>query len=676
MTDPTSTIIDTKTLIGTTISERYAVRSVLGDGSMGVVFLAEHTHMKKKVALKVMKPEFLDNPEAVERFQREAQATGHIEHPHVCAATDFGRLDDERFFLVMEYLDGTTLGDLLDKEHRLNPARAVKIVRQIASGLQRAHELEVVHRDLKPDNVILVDREGDPDFVKITDFGVARVEVVDAQNLTRAGTTMGTPVYMSPEQAVAARADARSDLYSLGIMMFEMLAGEVPFYSQSLAVILSMHANEAPPLMHDVAPEAMIPRDLGNIVAKLLEKDADDRFQSAVELIEALDAADLTPYVEGLPAPSSPAEPQRPPPPIPSRPASAPESAPESAAESAPESGDPTTAATAVDVSGADMFASSSPEIPVVLPPPTKPGLASQWGAAPAAVRYGIAFVVLLTLAIPLMAAAIMFVTFDRAGGGGTGERGMAFSEEEVRPEDLEDERAEFLENVDLDETLPKMAPAAAVAALQPLLAEHGTNAHLRYLLGVATADDGHPADAMEHYLAAVGADPRYTRDTRLISDVQRLFGDTSNDVAAPATPVMLALLSAEGAQVQGAVFDLGIEGSWNARKRARDLLKSANKWDGLQEWQRDAISLGMMGKDDCSRGLNYVKSIAKAGDPGALPALKKASRRSKDGCGVFKNQDCYKCLRGEVGSAIKKLEAVAKQPKAPEGTTAGGTTE
>ena len=164
-------------LVGQLLSDRYRIERHLGHGAMGSVYLAEHTLMHKRVAIKVLHAEMSRSPEVVARFEREAVAAGHIEHPNVASASDFGKLDDGSFFLVLEYIEGIGLRDALEQYGHLPPKRALHIAAQICSALVRAHELGIVHRDLKPENVMLVDRGGDPDFVKVLDFGIARVPI-------------------------------------------------------------------------------------------------------------------------------------------------------------------------------------------------------------------------------------------------------------------------------------------------------------------------------------------------------------------------------------------------------------------------------------------------------------------------------------------------------------------
>ena len=287
-----------ESLIGTVLSGRYLMERLIGEGGMGAVYQAQHTHMHKRLAVKVLHAEMSRLPEVVARFEREAMAAAHIEHPNVAAATDFGKLDDGSFFLVLEYVEGQGLREAISAG-RLELGRALHVMRQIASALWRAHALGIVHRDLKPENVMLVRREEDPDFVKVLDFGIAKVPVgsfigeqkVPGQALTQLGMVYGTPEYMAPEQALGQPVDVRADLYALGAITFEMVTGTRPFDHESKVTLLGMHVTAPIPSMSQRAPTANVPPEIEAIVTKLLAKEAGARFQDAKELIEALDSA-------------------------------------------------------------------------------------------------------------------------------------------------------------------------------------------------------------------------------------------------------------------------------------------------------------------------------------------------------------------------------------------------
>lgn len=273
-------------LLGTILAGRYRVERLLGSGGMGAVYRAAHVHMRKLVALKVLHREMTYMPEVVARFEREAVAAARIEHPNVAAATDFGRLEDGTFYLVLEYVEGQSLGSLLASTGPLPAERALHITRQIADALGAAHAADIVHRDLKPDNVMLVEREGERDFVKVLDFGIAKVrlEGKDSQQLTQLGTIFGTPQYMSPEQAAGQVVDARSDLYTLGLILYEMLSGASPFNDDDMIVLLTRQMTAPPPpLPSDVPPAVRA------LVERLLAKAPAQRYGSAAELIAAID---------------------------------------------------------------------------------------------------------------------------------------------------------------------------------------------------------------------------------------------------------------------------------------------------------------------------------------------------------------------------------------------------
>jgi eukaryotic-like serine/threonine-protein kinase len=288
--------------IGKVLAERYLVEALLGEGGMGSVYRARHVHMQKQVAIKVLHRELTLNDEIRLRFEREAIASGRIDHPHVTGATDFGKLDDGTCYLVLDFVSGESLKEVLAALERLGPGRAVHIVRQIASALDAAHTAGVVHRDLKPENVMLIEHKGEVDFVKVLDFGIAKIESRNSGHtvqLTQAGAVFGTPEYMSPEQAAGNAVDGRADLYTIGIMLYEMLAGETPFHGETIVAILTQHLTADPPeLPSDVPPQ------IRRIVKKLLQKDPELRFQTAAELLEALDSVEEPQTAPTLRAPA------------------------------------------------------------------------------------------------------------------------------------------------------------------------------------------------------------------------------------------------------------------------------------------------------------------------------------------------------------------------------------
>jgi serine/threonine-protein kinase len=256
--------------------------------------------MRKRLAVKVLHPDMSRLPEVVARFEREAMAAAHIDHPNVASATDFGKLEDGSFFLVLEYVEGSSLREVIN-EGRVELGRALHVARQIASALGRAHALGIVHRDLKPENVMLVSRDGDPNFAKVLDFGIAKVPIGgltgESQKagptgpvLTQLGMVYGTPEYMAPEQALGQVVDARADLYALGVIMFEMIVGARPYEHESKVTLLGMHVTAPIPKMRDRAPDANVPPEVDAIVTRLLAKEASARFTDSKELVEALDA--------------------------------------------------------------------------------------------------------------------------------------------------------------------------------------------------------------------------------------------------------------------------------------------------------------------------------------------------------------------------------------------------
>jgi serine/threonine-protein kinase len=289
---------DPRRLLGRIISGRYRIDELIGEGGMGAVYRAEHVHMRKRLAIKVLHPAMLGMSEIVERFEREAIAGAHIEHPNVAAATDFGKLDDGSHFLVLELLEGEDLRSVIGRGP-IAADRALRITRQIALALRAAHQLGVVHRDLKPENVMLQRREREPDFVKVLDFGIAKVPVASlggdsvggasTKALTKLGMVYGTPEYMAPEQALGEEIDGRADLYALGVILYEMLTGRRPFEADGRSALLAQVMAKPVPPMSERAPGVVVPAALEAVAVRLLDKSAQGRYQDAVEVVDALD---------------------------------------------------------------------------------------------------------------------------------------------------------------------------------------------------------------------------------------------------------------------------------------------------------------------------------------------------------------------------------------------------
>ena len=279
-------------LIGQTLAGKYKIDKLIKTGGMGSVYRGKHVLMDKTVAVKVLRPALAVDDAVVARFSREAKAASRISHPHAVSVTDFGEAENGVVFLVMEYLDGRTLKEIIHSEGALPLDRAVEIMRQVAGALDAAHGQGVVHRDLKSDNIMLVRHDGG-EWAKVVDFGIAKIQQVEGfrdVDITEANLVVGTPQYMSPEQCShAGPLDARSDIYSLGIILFEMLTGRVPFTGESPTVIMMKQVQDPPPSILSARPE--LPAAVDEIVTRALAKQPVDRFQTAGDLSAAFSSA-------------------------------------------------------------------------------------------------------------------------------------------------------------------------------------------------------------------------------------------------------------------------------------------------------------------------------------------------------------------------------------------------
>jgi serine/threonine-protein kinase len=275
---------------GEIIAGRYRILGPLGMGGMGTVFRAEHVELKRPYAVKFLSRDLLSNAEAVQRFRREAQLVSNLRHPNLVDVVDSGSLPDGQLYLVMELCEGTDLRTLIRERGPLSLTRARDIVRQVSAALEYAHAHGVIHRDLKSANIMVATPEGDgsPLSVKVLDFGISKSTDAQLQGLTLAGCVMGTPEYMSPEQATGKAVDGRSDLYSLGIVLYESLSGTVPFSGTPTEVLSAQLLNQPPPLG---TARGDLPPEVCAAVMRVLEKDPEKRFSSAAAFAESFERA-------------------------------------------------------------------------------------------------------------------------------------------------------------------------------------------------------------------------------------------------------------------------------------------------------------------------------------------------------------------------------------------------
>ncbi|MCA9663048.1 MAG: protein kinase [Myxococcales bacterium] len=317
MEEPTNPVIPPRpapaSLVGTVLAERYQVLRIIAEGGMGSVYLAEHITIGRRLAVKVLSTDLGNSPEVVQRFLQEARAASMIQHEHIVDIIDFGYTQQGQAFLAMEHLEGEDLATTLEREGRLPWARLRRMVLQICRALNAAHEKGVIHRDMKPDNCFRIKRGGNADFIKLLDFGIAKV-VTESGTFrgkkpvaaTEAGTLLGTPEYMAPELARDCVPDARVDIYSLGVMIYELLTGVVPFKGETFMSTVAMHLTQdvVPPRQR--APSADIPPAIEAVIMRALAKDPIDRFQDIREMTEALVAADQRLRSTGLFLPAIP----------------------------------------------------------------------------------------------------------------------------------------------------------------------------------------------------------------------------------------------------------------------------------------------------------------------------------------------------------------------------------
>ena len=617
-------------LLGTVLAGRYRIEELLGSGGMGAVYRAEHVHMRKAVAVKVLHREMTAFPEVVARFEREAVAAGRIAHPHVVSASDFGQLEDGSFYLALEFVEGHSLSKLVDSEGALAPERALRVARQIAEALQAAHGVGIVHRDLKPDNVMLVDKDGDADYVKVLDFGIAKIKVEDAGDqpaLTQIGTVFGTPEYMSPEQARGEQVDARADLYTVGVILYEMLSGVSPFKDEDLVVVLTRHLTADPPPL----PAGLDPM-INDLVLLLLRKSPAERVQSAQELIERIDVI--------LGAPSS-----------------------SLGFAGTPPSGPVTRArlSAVVNSTRASGLLREAPPpsgyAPTVLGQTAPQSLAL---GAPAAsllrreVMLGRRGVPLWLLGAGALASVFGIATLIVLGsllfGGKSGEASASNGAvtEVAKPKDKQ--LSELISRAESgDQT--------ALAELTARPEKTRTEAEWR-ALGHGYAKLAQLSASLTAYQKGTAALPTLAKDPTLLSDVRlaALDSQASDD----ALKLASSGLGADGVDLLYDVWEAtkAVPSQAAISKRARSYLDD----DGVRAKAAPALKLlldvNKAQKEGCASVKRWLARAATEGDARVVPLLKRFDDHR--GCGFLGLGDCYSCLRAgkDVASTADSVSA------------------
>ena len=280
-------------LLGMVIEGRYKIQSVIGQGSAGTVYRAVQELIGREVAVKVLHDYLVSDDEFIKRFKQEAKASSRLNHPNIITIYDFGVIPQGggRPYIAMDLLNGTPLSDVIAEVNHIPATEAVPIFIQVCQALAEAHRQGVVHRDIKPEKIVLVERGGQKNFPIVVDFGIARLvqDESDQAKITRTGTVCGSPTYMSPEQCTSSKVDHRSDIYSLGIVFYETLTGEVPFHHEELVRVMSMHLSDPAPPINEIRPDLVFPDELVSIVARTLLKNPNDRFQTMEDLSKALE---------------------------------------------------------------------------------------------------------------------------------------------------------------------------------------------------------------------------------------------------------------------------------------------------------------------------------------------------------------------------------------------------
>jgi serine/threonine-protein kinase len=607
-------------LVGSVLAGRYRIERLLGAGGMGAVYRAEHVLMRKACAVKVLHREMTQVKEVVARFEREAVAAARIEHPNVAQAFDFGQLENGSFYLVLEFIEGKSLSQTIAASGALPEERALLITRQIVEALAAAHAASIVHRDLKPDNVMLISKDGSSDFVKVLDFGIAKV-TVDGQGptqqaLTRLNTVMGTPEYMAPEQARGEAVDHRADLYTVGIILYEMLSGTSPFRHEEFVVILTKKLTEDPPPL-----PAHVSAGTRELVDTLLKRNVDERPQTAADVTFRIDA-----ILGYSPAPASTAF------------------APLSA--QLPSSNQVSRAGSSV------AFANTVVGTDVALPTTVsawqraKPALEQALTLAKKPVQLGSRQLPLgviggAFLALPVV-LALSLSAGSHAGGGAPAASGLAAIPVD---DDLAElmKRAEGGDRTALAELLGRAAKEKSAPAYRSLG---------RGYFKIGQIDAG-----LRAYRAGGQLEPTLGDAPEVLADVRRALADKPN---AALSLEVAGELGASGADLLYDVYDSKRSSDPALSKQAKALLDGEAVQQHASPALKVALELPKAKAEGCQAVKKLLPRVQESGDIRVAATLTRLADRR--GCGFLGLRDCFPCLRAGKDLATAQ-KAVSERP-------------
>jgi eukaryotic-like serine/threonine-protein kinase len=648
--------------VGDILDSRYRITGLLGTGGMGSVYRAEHVTIRRPVAIKVLHPNIAEDPDYARRFEREAFVTGRTDHPNCVTVSDFGPLEGGGFYLVMELVDGVLLADVLDEVERMPPRRALHIARHILRGLGHAHGNGIVHRDVKPANVILVRQDNDEDFAKILDFGIAKLvdaaAVHDPANnqLTRVGTTVGTPTYVAPEQAVGGMVDARSDLYSCSIMLYEMIAGRPPFQDEDTVRVLAKHLSAPVPAMAELVPGVIVSPAVEDLIRKGLSKDKAERYPNAAAYISEIDSLFARNLVDGLGPSDSTGRPM------------AVSFADSGLALATPVPGPPIPMAVpAISMSG-PIDAASGPNL-------SRQSSLAEPRAQTATSMVGLPSLGRRRLAVigGLVAVVVVIALVASGGGGGkakgkpsgraassgdkSGIMAAAGKQASATAEDPVDQEARRKVLYQADDLIEKKHPEQAIALIKKQIGGVDDDPAAQVILGHAYMAGGRPLDGLKAYWRVVETEKKLALGSeKLRRNVESLLGARDSSAAIAALDLLAGLDDDEAQEKIAAVASSDQRNA--VRLRARKLADDkgyGEKVDRVKSYVLDLLQF-----KSCQERATAIPILRQLGDKRAIPALERARGKRRRGFLIFGGGSANKCMIAALDEAIAHL---SKQP-------------